>query len=275
MRVDELKELLKDVSKESAEYEARLLLSHFGGYSASDILLHNPDFSSEEFKEAVERRLNNEPLAYIFGETEFYGEKYFVSPHCLIPRADTEIIVEYAIKNLKKNAFFADLCTGSGCIAVSILSHRPDCRAIACDISSEALETAQKNAVLNNVNERIIFTQCDILSDDALSYKFDAVISNPPYIRSDVISTLSEDVKKEPVIALDGGNDGMIFYRRIISEYGAALDENGFFLFETGYDQKNDILKLAEGSSFSCECLTDYGKNHRGAVLRKRTYNNL
>ena len=270
MKVTELRKLLKDVAGESAEYEARLFMSHFGGYSASDILLKNPDVSSEELKEAVERRLNNEPLAYIFGETEFYGEKYLVSPHCLIPRADTEIIVEYAIRHLKKNAFFADLCTGSGCIAISILSHRPDCKAIACDISSEALEIAQKNADLNNVKERIAFAQCDILSADALSYKFDAVISNPPYIRSDVIGTLSEDVKKEPVLALDGGKDGMIFYRRIISEYSGALNENGFFLFETGYDQKKDISELAEENSFFCECLTDYGKNHRGAVLRKK-----
>ena len=107
MTVTELKKLLKDVSGESAEYEARLLMSHFGGYSASDILLKNPDFYSEELKDALERRMNNEPLAYIFGETEFYGEKYFVSPDCLIPRADTEIIVEYAIGHLKKNAFFA------------------------------------------------------------------------------------------------------------------------------------------------------------------------
>lgn len=269
MTVTELKKLLKDVSGESAEYEARLLMSHFGGYSASDILLKNPDFSSEELKDALERRMNNEPLAYIFGETEFYGEKYFVSPDCLIPRADTEIIVEYAIGHLKKNAFFADLCTGSGCIAISILSHRPDCKAIACDISRKTLEIAQKNAALNNVTERIDFVQRDILSEVALVGKFDAVISNPPYIRSDVISTLSEDVKKEPVIALDGGSDGMIFYRRIISEYSDSLDRDGFFLFETGYDQKEEISLLAKENSFFCECLTDYGKNHRGAVLRK------
>ena len=272
MTVSELSRLLKDVSGESADHEARLLISRFGGYSFSDILLKNPDVTSKELTEAVKCRLNNEPLAYIFGETEFYGEKYFVSPHCLIPRADTEIIVDYAIRNLKKNAFFADLCTGSGCIAISILSHRPDCKAVACDISEDTLDIARKNAILNNVNDKITFIRRDILSEDALHYNFDAVISNPPYIKSDVISSLSEDVKKEPRIALDGGLDGMTFYRRIISCYKNSLTENGFFLFETGYDQKEEILSLAEANAFSCECLTDYGKNHRGAVLRKKQH---
>ncbi len=275
MTASELSRLLSDVSGESAEYEARLLISHFGHYTFSDILLKNPDICSKELNEAVKRKLNNEPLAYIFGETEFYGKKFLVSPDCLIPRADTEIIVEYAVKNLKRNAFFADLCTGSGCIAISILAHRPDCSAIACDISPKALALAEKNARLNNVKERIMFVERDILSDSALDYSFDAVISNPPYIKSDVLPSLPEDVKKEPSIALDGGEDGMTFYRRIVSLYSEALRHDGFFLFETGYDQKNDISNLASNNSFTCECLTDYGKNHRGAVLRKKAQDNL
>ena len=275
MTASELSKLLSGVSGESAEYEARLLISHFGCCTFSDILLKNPDIYSEKLNEAVTRRLKSEPLAYILGETEFYGKRFLVSPDCLIPRADTEIIVEYAVKNLKQNAFFADLCTGSGCIAISILAHRPDCSAIACDISPKALTLAEKNACLNNVKERIMLVERDILSEDALDYNFDAVISNPPYIRSDVLPSLPEDVKKEPSIALDGGKDGMTFYRRIVSLYSEALRDDGFFLFETGYDQKNDILNLANDNSFTCECLTDYGKNHRGAAMRKKAQDKL
>lgn len=269
MKVKEISEALIPVANDNADYEARLLFSFYSGLSFSQILAENPDFSSKELEAAVQRRLENEPLAYILGFTEFYGERYIVSPDCLIPRSDTEIIVEYAIKNLPKNAFFADLCTGSGCIAISILSHRPDCRAIALDVSTGAISIARKNAVANGVSDRIEFILCDLLSESISCEDLDAVISNPPYIRSDVIKTLDLDVRREPFIALDGGDDGMKFYRRITKEYEGKLKDSGFFLFETGYDQKYDIISLAKERGYSCECITDYGKNHRGAILKK------
>ncbi len=268
MTVFEIAEKLSNVSQGDAEYEAKLLLSHFGGFSFSQILSDNPDFNSEELHDAIKKRLEHTPIAYILGQTEFYREKYFVSEDCLIPRSDTEIIVDYAIRHLPKNAYFADLCTGCGCIAISILSNRSDCRAIACDVSDGALKIAEKNAHLNRVSDRIEFVSHDVLSS-ALNGKFDAVISNPPYIRSDVIPTLSEEVKKEPTSALDGGIDGMVFYKRILPLYTDELKENGFFLFETGYDQKEAITEIAKENSFHCECINDYGKNHRGAILKK------
>ncbi len=269
MTVTEIREALIPVANENADYEARLLFSFYSGLSFSQILAENPDFSSRDLESALKRRLENEPLAYILGYTEFYGERYAVSPDCLIPRSDTEIIVEYAIKNLPKNAFFIDLCTGSGCIAISILAHRKDCRAIALDISLGALSIAKENAISNGVSDRIEFVLCDILSESISCEALDAVISNPPYIRSDVIETLSSDVRREPIIALDGGEDGMKFYRRIVKEYESKLKDSGFFLFETGYDQKNDIISLAEQQGYLCECINDYGKNHRGAILKK------
>lgn len=272
MTVFEIAEKLSSVSKDDAEYEAKLLLSHFGGFSFSQILTQNPDFNSESLSDAIEKRLARTPIAYIMGKTEFYREKYFVSEDCLIPRSDTEIIVDYAIRNLPKNAYFADLCTGSGCIAISILSNRSDCRAIACDVSDGALKIAEKNARLNRVSDRIKFVLHDVLSY-AIDDKFDAVISNPPYIKSDVIPTLSDEVKKEPRSALDGGLDGMDFYRRILPLYKDKLKENGFFLFETGYDQREAIINISKENGFHCDCINDYGKNHRGAILKKLSSN--
>ena len=269
MKVKEIREALLPVAKDSADYEARLLFSFYSGLSHSQILAENPDFYSEELAEAIERRLKYEPLAYILGFTEFYGERYIVSPDCLIPRSDTELIVEYAINNLPKNANFIDLCTGSGCIAISILSHRKDCRAIALDISEKAISIAKKNAAANGVSDRIGFVLCDLLNEEFSYTGFDAIISNPPYIRSDVISSLSPDVLREPKLALDGGEDGMKFYRRILEICGDRLNENGFFLFETGYDQKSDIVLLAKEKGYLCKCIVDYGKNHRGAILKK------
>ena len=265
MTYKELQKILRDGGIECPEYESAVLFCKYSGMPSSALPL-NPEFSSKELQDAVARRLAFEPLQYILGECEFYEERYFLSRDCLIPRADTEIIVEYAIKNLPQNAYFADLCTGSGCIAISILAHRPDCRAIACDISSGALEMAKRNAHENNVDTRIEFAHLDVLAD-TLDGAFDAVISNPPYIKSSVMPTLSREVMCEPKLALDGGEDGMIFYKRIVKEYKDKIKENGFLLFETGYDQKEDIKALSECHGMRCECVNDYGNNHRMAVL--------
>lgn len=266
MTYKQLQKILRDGGIENAEHEAGVLFCRYSGLSFASLPL-NPEFDSPQLQEAIERRLAREPLQYILGECEFYGERYFLSRDCLIPRADTEIIVEYAIKNLRENAFFADLCTGSGCIAISILAHRKDCRALACDISLGALEIAKKNAQKNGVGDRISFLHTDVLTQ-ALDGTFSAVISNPPYIQSDVVPTLSREVQCEPSIALDGGEDGMKFYRKIIADYKDKITKDGFMLFETGYDQKKDIQELSELHGLHIECLDDFGGNHRGAVIR-------
>ncbi len=266
MTFRELRNTLRDGGIADADFEAGLLFRKYAGVSAATLPL-NPVCESRELQKAIERRLAHEPIQYIIGECEFYREKYFLTSDCLIPRADTEIIVEYAIRNLPRGAYFADLCTGSGCIAISVLASRPDCRAIACDISAGAVETARKNAERNGVAERIEIVELDVLT--SLIYgELDAVISNPPYIRSDVIPTLSREVLREPIRALDGGDDGMIFYRKIVESYKDRIKKNGFLLFETGYDQRDEITDIANKNALSCECLSDYAGNHRGAVLR-------
>ncbi len=266
MTYKELQRILREGGIEYPERKAAILFCKYSGIGEASLPFAS-DFDSPEFRDAVSRVLSFEPLQYVIGECEFYREKYFLSHDCLIPRPDTEIIVEYAINNLPKGAYFVDLCTGSGCIAISILANRPDCHALACDISLGALDMARKNAKENGVDSRLELIHADVLeySPDGV---FDAVISNPPYIRSDVLPTLSREVQKEPVIALDGGDDGMTFYNRIVKEYKDKIKENGFLLFETGYDQRQQIHSLSCKHNLSCECLDDFGGNHRGAVLR-------
>ena len=217
----------------------------------------------EAYDKAIERLKNGEPFAYVIGEWYFYDETYKVSPDCLIPRPETEHLVEWLIKNLPLNGIFADLCTGSGCIAISALAHRKDLTALAVDISDKALELAKENAVLNGVSDRITFVQADILNDDFLSErKFDVIVSNPPYIKSDVIDTLSVQVNYEPRIALDGGNDGLDFYRVLFGKYIDNVKPNGAVICEIGYDQGRALNEL-----FGCRIMKDYSGNDRIALL--------
>lgn len=222
---------------------------------------HFPDGNC--YENALRRLKNGEPLAYIIGEWYFYSETYKLNSDCLIPRPDTEHLVDHLINNLPKNGVFADLCTGSGCIAISVLAHRPDTKALAVDISSGALEMARINAELNGVSDRITLRQADVLGGTALGSEcFDAIVSNPPYIRTEVLDTL-EVSKNEPRIALDGGFDGLDFYRTIYSQYRKNVVCGGFIACEIGYDQGDAVKKL-----FGCTVTKDYGGNDRVSILK-------
>ncbi|MBO5790499.1 MAG: peptide chain release factor N(5)-glutamine methyltransferase, partial [Clostridia bacterium] len=191
---------------------------------------------------------------------------YEVSEACLIPRADTEHLVEYAINHLPPNAYFADLCTGSGCVAISVLKSRADCKAIAVDLSKDALEVAKRNAKNLGVKDRLTF-----LEADALSYipqtPFDAVLSNPPYIKRDVVPTLDREVQKEPSMALDGGEDGLDFYRAFCKNSSLYIYKGGFMAFEIGYDQREALELLAKENNLQITTYKDYGGLDRLAVL--------
>lgn len=253
---------------EDADVEARLLLSHFTGESPAAIFASpDRDFDLPALEAAVERRCAREPLAYILGEAAFMDERYEVSPDCLIPRSDTERLCELAAERLPPNACFADLCTGSGCVAISLLCRRPDCTAVAYDISAAAIAVAERNAEKNGVKDRISFHTADLLSLDTLGTRFFAILSNPPYIKSGVIPTLSPEVAHEPRLALDGGTDGLIFYRHFLSHFGKDLADGGFFLFEIGFDQGDALVTLAENAGFSAKIHKDYGKNDRIAEI--------
>ncbi len=224
--------------------------------------------STAERSEAYRRLEAHEPLAYILGEWYFYGEKYLVTPDVLIPRSDTEILVETAVKRIPFKGIFADLCTGSGCIAISVLCHRPDLTAIAADISCAALIIAQENAVLNGVDKRLNFLCGDITSESfsetaAGDRQFDALLSNPPYIVSKTIGRLQPEVQAEPRIALDGGRDGLRFYRALYLLRKKLLKPGGIGIFEIGSSQAASVMRLFGGG----EVLKDYGGNDRVFII--------
>lgn len=234
--------------------ELRLLKEHFPEEAA--------------LERAIKQVEHGEPLAYVIGEWYFWNETYRLNRDCLIPRPDTEHLVEWLIAHAPQGGTIADLCTGSGCIAISTLAHRRDLRAIALDISSSALEMAAHNAALNGVSDRFTPVLADVLQGEGLAECVDIIVSNPPYIHSDLISTLSPQVQAEPRRALDGGADGMDFYRAILTHYRTKVSPaHGVFLFEIGYDQREAICALAAEHSLSCRVQRDYGGNDRVAIL--------
>ncbi len=221
-----------------------------------------------EFVSAKARVESGEPLAYVIGKWFFYDQVYKVSPECLIPQPDTEHLVDNLIRFLPEGGRFADLCTGSGCIAISALAHRKDASGVGVDISEGAIALARENAVLNGVSDRVGFSVADILGANPLGEeKFDVIVSNPPYIRSDVISTLDREVQAEPRIALDGGIDGLVFYRRIIKAYTKNIKPGGYLILEIGYDQADEVTELIP-SDFDVKIFKDYGGNDRVVIIR-------
>ena len=270
MTYRELCRRLSSCGIECAENEAALLLEHFAGLSRAALMADpTKEVTSDALEDAVARRLTREPLAYILGEWDFFEETYTVSPDCLIPRPDTEILVEQAIALLPQGARFADLCTGSGCVAISTLCHRPDCSAVAVDLFPKTVALAKKNAERNGVAHRLSVVRDDVLSPLCLADEtpLDAILSNPPYIRSDVVDTLEPELFCEPRAALDGGEDGMLFYRAILDNFASRLAPNGLILFEIGYDQEEDITSLAASRGFSCEVKRDLAGLPRVALL--------
>ncbi len=221
-------------------------------------------FSGVELESAIQRLDEGEPLAYIIGEWYFWRDTFKLNRACLIPRPDTELLVEKAVPLVGENAYILDICTGSGCIGLSVLRECPTARCMFCDISSEALSCAKENAKLLGVYDRCEFFCFDMLKE--IPFKkdtFDIILSNPPYIATDVIKGL-DTVQQEPFIALDGGKDGLTFYRALISDYLPCLKAGGHMLLEIGYDQKEAIEKLCQ-----CRVYRDYGGNWRVAQIKK------
>lgn len=270
MTYTQICEILTDAGIENSDFEAALLINFYCKRSRAEILsAPDTDYTKKALFDALDKRCERYPLQYIFGEWDFYGETYTVNENCLIPRPDTEMLVEYATKNLPEGARFADLCTGSGCIAVSTLAHRPDTSAIAVDVFEKTLELAKSNAERNNVADRFTPILCDLLKSELPQDSFDAIISNPPYIRTTVVDTLEEELFSEPRAALDGGADGLVFYRKILSDYKKSLKDDGFILFEIGFDQQDDITSLAELYGFDCDVRRDLSGNPRMAILKR------
>ena len=194
---------------------------------------------------AIKRLINGEPIQHITHQQEFMKLNFFVNEDVLIPRPDTEILVEEVIKIARKiNAKkILDMCTGSGAIAVSLAKYLDNVEITAVDISEKSLDVAKTNAKNNEVENKITFIESNLF-ENIVNEKYDIIVSNPPYIRKDVIKTLTKEVQKEPKIALDGGYDGLDFYRKITHQSEEYLKFNGYLCFEIGYDQKKDVIKI-------------------------------
>ncbi|MBQ8447321.1 MAG: peptide chain release factor N(5)-glutamine methyltransferase [Clostridia bacterium] len=264
---------LAEVSGEYAAYEAEKATCHLFGLDRRALSLAMREEAPDKIKEAeniIARRKSGEPLAYILGNADFFGLNLYVTAACLTPRADTEVIVERALDFLGgRSANVLDICTGSGCIALAIAENsRAD--VLGLDISPDALDIARKNAEKCGLAGKVRFEMCDALSAEfeGRAEKYDLIVSNPPYIPTGDIAALSAEVHCEPMLALDGGEDGLIFYRRFIEILPHKLKEGGAIIFEIGYDQENALRALCACAGLPCEIFRDYGGNVRGAVIK-------
>ena len=220
-----------------------------------------PDDLLKEYELAIKKRAEHIPLQYIVGETEFMGLKFKVNSNVLIPRQDTEILVEEAMRYLSDGMRILDICTGSGCILLSLLKYSNECEGMGVDISEDALAVAGENA--GRLGIQADFRQSDLL--EKVEGRFDMIVSNPPYIETAVIETLMPEVREhEPMIALDGKADGLYFYRKIIEQCPAYMTRGARLFFEIGYDQGEAVKELMIQRGFTeVEVIQDYAKLNR------------
>ncbi|MDE7223210.1 MAG: peptide chain release factor N(5)-glutamine methyltransferase [Acetatifactor sp.] len=239
---------LAEVGIEEAALDARLLLEQICGTNRNTLLVHGDrEVSAQEqqaYEEAIARRSQRIPLQQITGSQEFMGLSFRVNEHVLVPRQDTEILVEEALRELQDGMKVLDLCTGSGCILISLLHYSNRCQGVGTDISREALKVARQNgAALLGAEKEYIFLESDLF--DRVEGRYDIIVSNPPYIRKQEIDTLMPEVREhEPRLALDGGGDGLDFYRRIIAESPSYLCGGGRLYLEIGCDQGDAVQGL-------------------------------
>lgn len=255
---------------EEAALDARLLLEYVCHTDRNDLLVHGERpvgrEQTEQYLQMILERGKRIPLQHLTGEQDFMGLAFKVNEHVLIPRQDTEILVEEVLKELHDGMRILDMCTGSGCILISLLHYSNECQGVGVDISDKALEIARENAErllskqsshadglcedMNDSEEAgITFLHSDLFEN--VTGKYDIIVSNPPYIRSDVIPTLMPEVKDhEPILALDGTEDGIYFYDRIVTESRSYLARGGKLYFEIGHDQAEEVSDLMRKAGF-------------------------
>ncbi|MDO4304723.1 MAG: peptide chain release factor N(5)-glutamine methyltransferase [Bacillota bacterium] len=236
---------------EEASLDARLLLEEVCGTDRNALLVHGDMEVTEEQRQRyvnyLDQRSSHVPLQHILGCQEFMGLRFKVSPAVLIPRQDTETLVEEAMRFLHDGMHILDMCTGSGCILLSLLNYSNDCVGIGCDLSADALKIAAENAAMLGIEAD--FVESDLFEE--ISGKFEMIVSNPPYIKRGVIPELMEEVRDhDPMMALDGGEDGLFFYRRIVAEAGRYLYPGGMLFLEIGYDQADEVSGLMQEAGY-------------------------
>lgn len=244
--------ILQEAGLEEAGLDARLLLEKVCGTSYNTLLCHGDmevaDEQKEQFLHWIQRRARHVPLQHLTGEQEFMGLCFHVNGNVLIPRQDTEILVEEVLKDLHDGMRILDMCTGSGCILLSLLKYSNDCYGLGADISREALQIARENALLLGMQAE--FIQSDLF--EKVEGRFDVLVSNPPYIESGVIPTLMQEVRDyDPMLALDGGEDGLAFYRRIIAGAPGYLFRGGRIFLEIGSGQAEAVCSMLQENEYT------------------------
>lgn len=277
MKIQELLEIgvkkLKEKSIENPIFISRRLMCFTLQKDRIYLITNSEKEVSKEqekkFLEYISKIEKHIPIQYIINSQEFMKMNFYVDENVLIPRQDTEVVVEEAIKIIENNNFknILDMCTGSGILAITIAKYVENCNVNAIDISKEALEIAKKNAISNGVKDKIKFIHSNMFEN--INGKYDLIISNPPYIKTDVIKTLSEEVKKEPVIALDGGKNGLEFYNILAINAHKFLNPEGYLVLEIGYDQKEEVTNILMDNYKDITCIKDMGGNDRVIICRK------
>ena len=272
------KALKAQEDERGASFLARNLLCHFTGKSMEKILMDMDQTASEELvlamEDATRRILNEEPLAYVLGEWEFYGLKLHVNPNVLIPRDDTCAVVQLAINQalfLPDGPRVLDLCTGSGCIGLAIASRVKDAKVTLADISKEAMAVAKRNVMDHKMAGRVSVVRADALeAPSAFLGKFDMIVSNPPYITGEEMKELDRSVTDfEPHLALFGGEDSLDFYRAIAKNYAAALKPGGYLAFEYGDTQADDVCRILEENGYTVlERARDFNDRERAVLAQ-------
>lgn len=271
---------LAEAGIDEAALDARLLLEFVCGTDRNTLLVHGDrEVSVEEYdryRELIRRRAAHVPLQHLTGEQDFMGLPFIVNENVLVPRQDTEVLVEEVMKHLHDGMRILDVCTGSGCILLSLLHYSNDCEGVGVDLSGQALAVARENygrLLAGRPEMKARFLEGDLFGALTLAGesdgrtvsdgvkpdggtngpqdRFDVIVSNPPYIKTDVIDTLMPEVREhEPMMALNGGADGLVFYRRIAGEAGAYLNGGGMLFFEIGCEQAADVREIMEGAGF-------------------------
>ncbi len=280
MKISEaLKEAVKILEENNisdSKPKARRLLAYSLNRSKEYLIIHEDEEIPEQiyivYLEKIERLKSHEPIQYILKNQEFMGFDFYVDKNVLIPQPDTENLVEEVINIVEKNNFkqpkILDICTGSGAIAISLAKIIKGSIVYGSDISDEALKIAENNSISNQAN--VLFMKSDIFKNIFKEFRFNIIVSNPPYIETETIKKLDKEVQKEPYIALDGGEDGLKFYREIAEKSKYFLEENGFLALEIGYNQKEKVEEILKENKFrNIYFRKDLAGNNRVIIAQK------
>ena len=275
LAVKEAINILKSKSIPSAELDSEILMAKALGKNREYVILNNNKFLKEKnldyFRKLVQERATKKPIAYLLNKKFFWNSEFYVNKNTLIPRPDTEIIIEQILKFTKNKNYLKilDIGVGSGCILLSILKERKNYYGTGIDISRKQLDISKKNAKRLLLDKRVKFFKSDV--DKFTNGKYDLIVSNPPYIKRYDLKYLESDVIKfEPILALDGGLDGLSVIRKVIKKSSELIKKNGKFILEIGFDQKNKVIKLLNNKGFYINStIKDLANNDRCIISTK------